>query len=250
MAELNTDLPVFDCFVRKEYLYDLQAYHGEYEHCTVFGLASVQGRALGFHVLTEKGAQIARLPVSSLVTKEHPPHLPLHYLQLWDCFSYEVSVCQFSWLQEMRCKVILRDKQLFDGTYYVTVDWYGNHESKEPGEDGHKNAHVIFLDCGCIAAQPNNRILWHEPSFITNPCKPEMGERPDYLINTHKWKCELDNKWTAEDSYRMFYDDHFVGKTSEEVKKELTQEKKVKLAKLRALADVNWPSKRDNHAKN
>jgi hypothetical protein len=236
MSELNVDVPVFGCEIRKEYLYDLQTGHEEYVHATVFGLASVQGRALGFHVLTEHGAQVARLPLSALTFKEHAPHLPLHYLQLWDCFAYDVSVIDFSWLHEMRVQVILRDKQIYEGSYMFTVDWYGNNDSEEPGDDGHKNAHVIQLDCGCIAAQPNNRVLWHEPSVITSPCDLEKGQRPDYLINTHKWKCEIDSKWTTDDSYRMFYEDKLHGDGQK-----LDQAARIELARRRALADTNWP---------
>lgn len=241
MPELNANVPVFDCLVRKEYLYDLEEHHGEYETVTVFGLASVAGRALGFHVLTERGAQIARLPLSALTFKEHAPHLPLHYLQLWDCFAYDVAVIDFSWLSEMRVQVILRDRQVYGGIYMFTVDWFGNNDSEEPGEDGHKNAHVTQLECGCIAAQPNNRMIWHEPSVITSPCNLRRGERPDYLINTHKWKCEIDSKWTADDSYRMFYDDKNHGER-------LTQEQRVEFARLRALSDAHWPeeSKKSN----
>lgn len=235
MPELNADVPVFSCFVRSEFLYDLQSHHGEYEEVTVFGLASVQGRALGFHVLTERGAQIARLPLSALTFHKHDSHLPLHYLQLWDCFAYDVSVTKFSWLEEMRVKVVLRDRQFFDGSYMFTVDWYGNNDSEEPGDDGHKNAHVIQLDCGCIVAQPNNRIIWHEPSSITDPYRLDKGDRPGYLINTHKWKCEIDSKWTAEDSYKMFYDDHNLEFG------DLTAGDRAKFAVLRAKRDLNWP---------
>lgn len=207
MSFLNADVPLFYCKIRSEYLYDLQDHHGEYEDIVVFGLSSVRGRAIGFHGITQQGAQIARLPISALVHKEHEAHLPLHYLQLWDSFSYDVSVHQFDYLTLMRCKVILRDRQIFDGTYRFTVDWCGNNDSEDPGEGGHKNAHVIDLDCGCMAAQPNNRIIWKEPSFLTNTVRPELGERPNYLTNSKVWKCEIDTKWTAEDSYKMFYED-------------------------------------------
>lgn len=234
MPELNADVPVFDCLIRKEYLYDLQKGHGDYESVTVFGLASVYGRALGFHLLTEQGAQIARVPLSALTFKEHEPHLPLHYLQLWDCFAYQAAVTDFDWLHEMRVQVVLRDKQVMDGIYMFTVDWFGNNDSEEPGEDGHKNAHVLQLDCGCLAAQPNNRIIWHEPSVITSPANLRKGERPDYLINTHKWKCEIDSKWTTEDSYRYFYEDKYHGE-------KLTPDKRKEFARLRALRDANYP---------
>lgn len=239
MPELNSDIPIFDCLIRKEYLYDLQRHHGEYLSGTIFGLASVAGRAIGFHALTEDGAQIARLPVSAFVFEEHEPHLPLHHLQLWDCFSYNVAVQDFEYLHEMRVQVILRDKQIFEGSYMFTVDWFGNNASEEPGEGGHKNAHVIRLDCGCIAAQPNNRILWHEPANITSPCDLKKGERPDYLINTQKWKCEIDSKWTVEDSYRMFYDDKDLDGL------QLTQEERVELSARRARLDANYPDVND-----
>ena len=176
---------------------------------------------------------------SPLVVKEHEPHLPLHYLQLWDCFAYSVAVTDFNWLHEMRVQVILRDRQVCDGAYMFTVDWFGNNDSEEPGEDGHKNAHVIQLECGCLVAQPNNRIIWHEPSVITSPCDLRKGERPDYLINTHKWKCEIDSKWTAENSYAYFYDDNNHGES-------FTQEQRVEIARLRALSDANWPEEKWN----
>jgi hypothetical protein len=222
--------------VRAEYLYDLQSHHGDYEGVVVFGLASIHGRALGFHTITEQGAQIARLPISALVHKEHDPHLPLHSLQMWDAFSYQVSVHQFTYLNLMRCQVILRDRQIFEGTYHFTVDWCGNNDSEDPGEGGHKNAHIIALDCGCFAAQPNNRIIWKEPSFLTNTVRPELGERPEYLTNSHTWKCEIDSKWSAEDSYKMFYEDNLV-----EPGEKLTQADRVRLARLRVLRDTNYP---------
>lgn len=235
MAYLNDDAPIFYCKIRAEYLYDLQGRHGEYEHAAVFGVASVYGRALGFHVLTEQGAQIARLPISALVHKEHEPHLPLHYLQLWNCFSYDFSVKQFGYLDLMRCKVILRDRQIYDGSYQFTVDWCGNNDSEDPGEGGHKNAHVIALDCGCYAAQPNNRLIFKEPSFLTNTVDITKGERPEYLTNSHIWNCEIDDKWCTEDSYKMFYEDQNTTNLN------LDSKQLKELARLTALKDSNWP---------
>lgn len=154
-----------------------------------------------------------------------------------NCFSYEFSVTKFSWLTEMRCQVILRDKQIHDGTYYATVGWYGNNDSEEPGEAGLKDGHIVFLDCGCISCQPNSRIIFHEPSFITNPYDIRKGERPDYLTQTYKWRCENDAKWVTEDSFRMFYDDNDLDASAEK----LTFEQKKELARQRALREVGWP---------
>ncbi len=85
-----------------------------------------------------------------------------------------------------------------------TLDWCGSETAEDVGEGGHKNAHILRLDNGCFAAQPNNRMLWYEPAFITRPYA--SGERPDYVTNSHIWKCEGISKWATEDSPAMFYD--------------------------------------------
>ena len=204
MSFLNADVPPFTCLLRREYLYDLRRHHGEYEPVVVFGLASVFSRAIGFHVLTERGAQIARVPLSALVWKENAPQIPLDYLELWDCFSYRVSVHTFGFLDGLRCRTVLKDGQWHEGVYMFTVDWCDSALAESAGEIGHKNAHFIRLDNGCFAAQPNNRMLWYEASFITNPYA--AGERPDFILNTHLWKCEGKSKWVTEHSDRMFYE--------------------------------------------
>ncbi len=201
---LNTGIPPFYALLRKEYLYDLKAHHGEFLPCCIFGLASIPTRALMFHVMTENGAQIARLPISALVHKKDAPDLPLDILQLWDAFSYDVSVTCFDYLRGLKCRAYLRDRKWYDGEYAFTVDWCGTPGSEDPGEGGHKNAHILKLDNGCFAAQPNNRIFWYEPAFIAKPFGET--ERPDYITNTHVWKCEGKSKWTTENTDRMFYD--------------------------------------------
>lgn len=202
MAYLNADVPRFECLVRREYLYNLEAHHGEVEPVVVFGLASRPGYALGFHVMTSSGALIWRLPISALVTKEDAPNLPLDHLQLWDAMSADVSVHEFAWLSGARVQVLLKDRKWYPGRYRFTVDWTGSPEADNPGDIGHKCAHLIELDCGCFALQPNNRILWASPSFVSRP----FAERPDYKTNTHVWRCETARRWATEESDRMFYD--------------------------------------------
>ncbi len=66
-----------------------------------------------------------------------------------------------------------------------TLDWYGHEDAEEAGHGGHECAHVIALDNGNFAAQPNNRIPWFDPAFIT-----PFGEKPHYVTNTRVWKVE------------------------------------------------------------
>jgi hypothetical protein len=202
MPELNADIPRFQCFVRKEFLYDQQRGHGEFMDCVVFGIASIPGRALGFHALLSDGAQVARIPIHALAHHREAKSFPVDNLQLFDCFAYQVSVHEFSFLSGLRCRTVLKDGNWYEGQYLFTIDWYGNIESESAGDLGHKNAHFLKLDNGNFAAQPNNRILWAEPSFIAKP----FQERPDYLTQTRVWKCEGIGKWATEDSQKMFYE--------------------------------------------
>ncbi|MFO0913141.1 MAG: hypothetical protein U0795_09295 [Pirellulales bacterium] len=198
MATLNIDVPRFYCLLRKEFLYDGTAHQGEFIKVCVFGVASVYGRALGFHVLTENGAVIWRLPIHSLYHREDAAPRPLDWLQFWDCFSYDVTCTAFDRLANCRVRVRLRDGSSVGGQYMFTLDWFGNEDSEEAGDGGHKCAHFMALDDGNFAAQPNNRVQWFCPAFVT-PWK----ETPDYLTNTRVWKVERE----TETSNGYFYDD-------------------------------------------
>lgn len=198
MATLNVNIDRFYCLLRKEFLYDGTAHHGEFVKVCVFGAASVHSRALGFHVLTEDGAVIWRLPIHALCHKATAPLQPLDWLQFWDCFSYEISCTIFERLSDCRVRVQMRDRSWEGGQYMFTLDWHGHSDAEEAGDGGHKCAHVIALDNGNFAAQPNNRIQWYCPGFVT-PFK----EKPDYVTNTGVWKVERETETTAG----FFYDD-------------------------------------------
>lgn len=202
MPELNCDIPEFECFLRKEFLYDGKEHKGEFERVVVFGVASVPGRAIGFHCLTQNGAVVWRLPIHAFCHNREAYGLGLETVELWDCFSEQVSVHEFAFLSEIKVKTWLRDGKAYEGTYMFTVDWHGSASADNPGSIGHKCAHIIRLDIGVFSAQPNNRIQWFEQAFVANPFK----ERPDFLTNTHIWKCENGLKWKTSDDDKMFYE--------------------------------------------
>jgi len=138
-------------------------------------------------------------------------------LELWDAFSYDISVTTYEYLKGLHCHVKLKNGQWFPGLYVVTLDWAGSAYAEDPGEGGHKCGHLLALETGHYAIQPNNRIYWREASFITKPL--QTSERPDYLTNNHVWSCETGSKW-AEDSARFFYEvvDHAGSQEREETK--------------------------------
>lgn len=197
MPTFNVDLPRFYCLLRKEFLYDGKSHHGEFVKVCVFGASSIQSRALGFHVLTENGAVMWRLPIHALCHKTDAPIVPIDWLQFWDCFSYQMEATVFDRLKDLRVRVQMRDRSWEGGQYLFTLDWCGSEDAEEVGDGGHKCAHVIALDNGNFAAQPNNRIQWFCPAFIT-PFK----DKPDYVTNTRVWKVERETETTQG----FFYD--------------------------------------------
>jgi hypothetical protein len=206
MSFLNADIPVFEAYVRNEFLYDMQKGFGEFTPVAVFGVCSRAGWATGFHVMTERGAQVGRLPIHSLAWKKDAPTRPLDALQLWDSFSDDVSVHEYGLLARKRCRTLLKDSEVVSATYLFTFDWTNSCHADGVGDLGWKCGHFLKLDDGNFAIQPNNRILWYDPAFVANPY--EGKDKPDYLINTHEWICEsTKSKYvTTENSDRMFYD--------------------------------------------
>jgi len=208
MAYLNANIPVIYCQIRREYLYDLKKHHGEVEDCMVFGIASMPGRALLFHAIMQNGGVYYRLPISAFIQNgfdvEKVPRPRLDELELWNCFSYYPSVICFDALS-VAGKYWGKDKKWHTGSYLFTVDWahpdsniVDTDHSEVPQE--HKCAHIMALDDGNYAAQPNNRILWHIPSFTVR------NEIPDWQVNHQVWSVEDSREWRTADTDKFFYD--------------------------------------------
>ena len=208
MSYLNANIPPIYCQLRREYLYDLKLNKGETEDCVVFGLTSIPGRAVLFHTLLTNGAIFWRLPISAFIQKGFEcsgvPNQNLVDLELWNSFSYYPSVNTFDFLIGQKCKYLGVDKKFYAGEYLFTIDWahpepniLDTEHSEIPQE--HKCGHVLALDNGNYAIQPNNRILWNVPSFTT------ATHWPDYKVQSSYWNVE-NKDFISEDSDNMFYE--------------------------------------------
>ena len=210
MAYLNANIPLIYAQIRREYLYDLTGHHGEVEDCIVFGVAAITGRPVLFHCIMENGAVFYRLPISAFIQRGfQPKDVPsqrLDELELWNSFSYYPAITSFDLLDGQSAKFFGKDKKLHPGEYLFTVDWahpesniVDTDHSEIPHE--HKCAHILALENGNYAAQPNNRIIWSIPSFTV---KDEIPF--DWKVQTSEWNVEDDMKWKTEDSDKFFYD--------------------------------------------
>jgi hypothetical protein len=114
---LNANIPSFKALVRKSYFTKKQEDHNEFYNVYVFGLQSVAGVILTFHVMTDNGMVRSRVPLSEIYTKIPTNDIPFNFKQLWDCFSENVSVIEYSFLAYHRAQVVLRDGSKVWGTY-------------------------------------------------------------------------------------------------------------------------------------
>lgn len=196
----NLNIPHFYCYMRKEQMYQHESHIGELVKVAVFGAQSTADRALLFHVLTDEGIMRSKVPIHMLCHTENAPYMDLDYLQLWDCFSVNVSCVAYDFLKGSRAKVIFKDKSAHWGDYMMTFDWHDNPFSDEPTQ--YKCLHLIKLDMGLYTLQPNNRIYWKNMSFTTKP----FPALPDYKVDNKIFRCEdKSDRWIINGDDDEYY---------------------------------------------
>ncbi len=198
---LNTNIPSFKCLIRLSHLTknedDKDTYHDGY----AFGIQSVEGKILTFHVMTDYGMLRSRVPISEIFLKEPIIDIPNHYKQLWDCFSQNVTVTKFEYLNNKRCNVILKDGEKVWATYLFTLDWFDNPYSDEPSD--YKCGHVLVADDGYLLCQPNNRIYWKDSNWIT---KEFPLDKKKIKVDTKLDSVEsYSDRWVSEDGDSFYY---------------------------------------------
>lgn len=80
MAFLQSNIPYFKCWVRKEYTHNHQKYHGEFVHAMAIAVTTMPKRCLSFQLIftgaetydtdepnVHGGAMWARMPITALV---------------------------------------------------------------------------------------------------------------------------------------------------------------------------------------
>ena len=201
---LNTSIPHFYAKMRIEHLYQHDGREG-FQDVIVFGAQSIAGRALTFHVMSDEGAVRSRVPVHMLTWKDTAPKKALDHLQLWDCFGHDFTVNAYDYLVQSRVQIIFKDGSKEWGNYLMTFDWYDNPYSNEPTQ--YKAAHLIKLDDGNFALQPNNRLIWRDMSFVTQL----FSEKPDWMVDNKEWFCEsVSDRWVLNkgDENIFYYNIH------------------------------------------
>ena len=217
MAYLQSNIPYFKAWVRREYTKNLEEYHGDFLHAMVVAVTTMPNRTLSFQVIftgcesddtddpnVHGGAMWARMPLTALVAdvlyEEWPTELPPYIAQPWDCMSHNHAVYKIEraspapWIAKV-------DGEFFPAKYYFTVDYTDSEVADDPAQ--HKQSHVLeLLDAGeytgNIVALPNNRVR------VTHPAWFETGQgAPDFKPNQHTFNSKEDVSYVW-DTQRVF----------------------------------------------
>ena len=206
MTYLNSNIPPIEGFVRGNFLRQQKDSHEIYLPCLIFGVSSIPSQVPLFNILMEDGGIYWHLPISAFCSKVETPSMELGDLVLWDSFSYNVAVTTFYVLQNKIIEYIDRHGVRHVGKYLFTLDWSnGDYNEFRFGfaesAGQHKTGHLIELENGNYAIQPNNRIKVFDPSFTVK--KDFVIER---LLNIHTWSVENAPKFITEDSEKYNYE--------------------------------------------
>lgn len=211
MAHLVANLPPVHCYVRKEYLYDFEKGFGEYEPGIWVSIKSIRGQAFRIEsYLPNYGALYDKLPLSAYVSRNvdlcSDEFLPLDVLQIWDCFSHDITVIKKSFLGNLSAKFYAKNKEWYQGEYMFTVD----NSAPDPNTldttyaewpEDHKSFNFIKLENGQFAAQPNNRTI-----FLDAASNPPALQFPDFKVCTELYRVETNPKWALGDTNTVMYD--------------------------------------------
>lgn len=113
-------------------------------------------------------------------------------------------VTRFSWLLNAKVEYVSRSRVNRVGRYLFTLDWAspdGQGTAELPGQ--HKCGHVLELEDGNYAVQPNNRLRAFNPSFTTKWDRFPLVER---LLSDRIYTVEQYPKWATSDDERYDYE--------------------------------------------
>ena len=210
MTFLVANLPPIHCFIRAEFLYDFQKVEREFIPCIWVSLKSIRGQAFRIEAyLPEYGALYDKLPLHAFVSRADNlgELLPLDHLQIWDCFSHDITIIRKSFLGNLSAKFLAKDKRWHQGKYLFTVDNAAPDPNiidttySEVAED-HKSFNFLELDNGQYAAQPNNRTLFLDPA--SNPIELK---HPNFKVCTKIYRVEQNAKWALGDTTSVTYEE-------------------------------------------
>jgi len=210
VSYLFSNIPIQTAYLDTSFLQNEEpGFTNKYIPIEIFSVVSIPRRCLMFNVMSEYGAQFARVPIHYLTNSEQKSNkYALDWIQLWDSYSYYFNVNRLDYLKNSSAYILLKDKTKHTAKYIFTIDWC-NGEDYNAGYSevaaGHKCAHIFWGENGQMFAQPNNRIVWRDSGAWISKGLPEEAKK--WKVFSKEFSCEgLAHKWTAGDDELINYD--------------------------------------------
>lgn len=149
-----------------------------------FGLCSFPGRAWGLNVMLECGAVYRGVPphAISFLEETNKKDWGVDDAQLWDCYGYDWSTEEYTYLKGLTCKAIIKN-EVYNGSYLFTVAPMLDGFSAAPEQS--KEFKFIELDNGRLTIQPTNKVIFVDKSFTE-----EAAEFPHLRLQRETYHCE------------------------------------------------------------
>lgn len=154
-----------------------------------FGLCSHPSRMWGLNVMLECGAVYRALPPHAVAFSENPPDWQAHESQLWDCYGYDWSAEEYTYLRGLEADARICG-QNYRGTYLFTVAPMNDGFSEAPEQS--KEFMFVALDNGRLTIQPTNRVRFRDASFTI-----DNAPMPKLKLSTLTYHCETQRNPTA-----------------------------------------------------
>ena len=124
MAHLIANLPPIHCFIRREFLYDFQEGHGEYEPCIWVSIKSLRSQAFRIEAyLNNYGALYDKLPLHAFCWK------PIENDNVFiSNFAYPLLVDNVDELSEILFNKGIENRPLVCGSINEQPFWYERYE--------------------------------------------------------------------------------------------------------------------------
>ena len=155
--------------------------------------------------MPEYGALYDKLPISAFCWKDVKEDVPLTELQLWDCFSYDITIIEKQLLSGNQCKYMSPSKKWYHGHYMFSIDNCNSTNlernvtySEVPSQ--HKSFNILKLDNGQFCLYPNNRMRVYDNSLT-----PKKPKQPDFKVSTIEYQVENGFEYRLGDQDEYFW---------------------------------------------
>lgn len=160
---------------------------GQFLPCVWFGIVSYPGRMWGCQILLENGVYYRNVPLHTMASTSDAVDWRPADAQTWDCYGYDFAVIEYPFLKGM--EVIARcGDNVYTGQYLFSVAPLKDGFSDWPEQN--KEFLFLRLENGRFTAQPTNRVLVNDKSFVEIDWESESPFPSGIIRQTQIFCCE------------------------------------------------------------